>query len=202
MDEIGICNLAISLVGGNSIISFADESVEAEECERYYDEARKFCLEKRDWTFASSARQLALNEEAPVVEFANGFNLPSDCLVVRFVSDSADLDYQINHQIDKRVLSADSETVFIKYTKNITDTVLFSPSFRIALSHKLAEFISSAITGDKTLKRNLMAESEVILDDGGAIDGMQGTPRKTKASRLLGARFRYGTRYYGTGNYI
>ena len=58
MDKIGICNMAIGYVGGNSIMSFADESLEANQCELNYDIAREFCLESRDWTFAATFKKL------------------------------------------------------------------------------------------------------------------------------------------------
>ena len=203
MDKTTIYNMAIGLVGGNKVLSPADESVEAEECNIYYDPARRFCLESRDWTFAAGTRALAQDATPASTEFANSFTLPSDCLVVRQVSDNPDLLYPIIYQKDGNQIVTDSGTVYIKYTKNITTTTLFSPTFQVAVAHKLAEFISPVLTRDKALKRTLSAESEELLEGGGAIDGMQGSPKRAFASRLLRARFRgYGSTSYGLTNKV
>lgn len=192
MDKIAICNMAIGFVGGTPIMSFDDATVEAEQCSLYYDIARTFCLESRMWTFASSYRQLVAAPEVSVSEYQFSFQLPADCLTVRIVSDSPDLKSPIDYQKDGRVIWTDSASLYIKYTKNITDTSLFSPAFQTALAHKLGEFISSTISGDKVLKRTLMTEASEMLEDGGSIDGMQGSPKRVYASRLLSSRFRAG----------
>lgn len=200
MDKIAICNMAIGFVGGTPIMSFDDETVEAEQCSLYYDIARTFCLESRDWTFASAFRQLAHQPSIAPSEFAFGFQLPSDCLAVRIVSQSTDMKTPAEYQKDGRVIWLDDSVVYIKYTKDITDTSLFSPSFQTALAHKLGEFISTTITGDKVLKRALMTEATDMLEEGGSIDGMQGSPKRAYASKLLRARFRGGR--YGTGDIL
>lgn len=202
MDAIGISNLAIDLVGGSSIMSFEDDTLEAEACKRSYDTARTFCLESREWTFASETRRLAAAVSEDYSEFSTIFPLPADCLKVRIVSRSSDLRSLVNYTKNGKNLLADETTLYIKYTKNITDTSLFSPAFQIAVAHKLAELISGTITGDKTLKRTLNAETEMALENGGAIDGSQGTPRRTRASILVNARYRYGRRRYGLGSYL
>ena len=201
MDVIGICNMAIGFVGGSPIMSLVDETVEAEQCDLYYDAARALCLESRDWTFAASTRALAQDAVAVSTEFANSFTLPSDCLVVRAVASDANLKNAITYQKDENSIVTDSGTVYVKYTKDITVTTLFSPSFAVAVAHKLGEFISIVLTGDKVMKRTLMQESEELLEGGGAIDGMQGSPKRAFASRLLSARYG-GSSRYGTGNYI
>lgn len=201
MDKIGICNMAIGFVGGNSIMSFADKTLEADQCELNYDIAREFCLESRDWTFAAAYKKLAIGVAVSPAEFANNFPLPSDCLVVRAVSDNEDLRSAITYQIDGNTLVTDSATAYIKYTKNVVDTSLSSPSFQIAVSHKLGELIASVISGDKVLKRTLMGESDVLLEGGGAINGMQGSPKRAFASRLLGARYRSGRNIIGKYTY-
>jgi hypothetical protein len=202
MDVIGICNMAIGFVGGSSIMSLVDETVEAEQCDLYYDAARAFCLESRDWTFAAKTRQLAQDASPVSTEFAYSFTLPSDCLVVRSVSSNSDLRYPLEYQKDGNAILTDSTIVYVKYTKDITTTTLFSPSFAIAVAHKLGEYLASVLTGDKVLKRTLMQESEAILEGGGAIDGMQGSPKRAFASRLLNSRYRYGATRYGLGSSV
>lgn len=200
MDKIAICNMAIGFVGGTPIMSFDDETVEAEQCTTYYDISRTFCLESRDWTFASTARKLVPNPVVPETEFSFGFLIPADCLAVRIVSETPDMKIPAEYQKDGRTIWSDNSVVYIKYTKDISNTAIFSPSFQTALAHKLAEFISIPITGDKMMKRTLMAEADEMLEEGGSIDGMQGSPKRVYASKLLRARFRGGR--YGTGSTV
>jgi hypothetical protein len=195
MSAVEISNLAIGLVGGNKIASLDDESVEAVECKLYYDLARTFCLENRDWTFASVTKLLAQDSTAVSTEFANSYTLPAKCLVVREVASSADLKSKEIYQLSGRSIVTDSGTVYLKYTENVEDTSKFSPSFTIATAHKLAELIASQVTGDKSLKRTLNAEAEEAMETGGAINGMQGSPKRAYASRLVNARFRIGGNY-------
>ena len=203
MDITGIWNMAIGLVGGSPVTGPADDTVEAEQCDLFYDNAREVCLESRDWTFAAKTRQLAKDAVAVSTEFAYSFTLPSDCLVVRAVTSDAKLRQPVVYQKDGNAIVTDEATVYIKYTKDITTTTLFSPSFRTAVAHKLAEFISPVLTGDKVLKRTLNQESGELLEGGGAIDGMQGSPKRAFASRLLRARLGgYGGTNYGLGNTI
>lgn len=198
MDKIAICNMAIGFVGGSPIMSFEDEILEAELCDRFYDAARSFCLESRDWTFAAQYRRLAPLVTSSPSEFSNSFQLPSDCLSVRIVSDDPDLKSPVEYQKDGRVLWANESLLYIKYTKNITDTSLFSPIFQTALAQKLAEFIATPLTGDKVLKVSLRQEAELTVEEGGSIDGMQGSPKRAYASKLLQARHRGGR--YGTSS--
>lgn len=199
MDKIGICNLALGLVGGSPIMSFSDETTEAIQCSQFYDAAREFCLEHRAWTFASGFRKLARAVDVSPSEFAHSYPLPPDCLVVRAVSDSEDMLSTITYQVEGSSIITDAGDVYIRYTKNTEATSTFSASFQTALAHKLAEFISSSITGDKVLKRALMEEADNAIDAGGAIDGMQGSPKRAFASRLLKARYGSGSNYGLTG---
>lgn len=189
MDSIKISNLAIGLVGGSLITSFSDPSVEAEQCGLFYDTARRICLEGRDWTFAATTRRLAPDSTAISSEYSFSFPLPSDCLVVRVVSSSADLSIPEEYQRQSNRIMADAATVYVKYTRDVTDSNQFSAGFATAVAHKLAEFISPAVTGDKALKRTLMQEAEFLINESGATDGLQGSPKRTFASRLLRARF-------------
>ena len=195
MDSIDICNMAIGFVGGSSITSLVDETLEAEQCGRYYDIARKFCLEGRDWTFAARTQRLAPEAVPLSSEFSNSFVLPVDCLVVRVVAYDPELKRGAVYQKNENRILANSSVLYVKFTQDVTNTTRFSPSFTTAVAHKLAEFLAPVLTGDKNMKRTLMQESEYLVDTGGAIDGMQGSPKRVFASRLLGARFGRGSRY-------
>ncbi len=202
MSQLEISNMAIGLVGGKQLVTLTDDTVEAEQCDLFYDVARRFCLESRDWTFASTySLQEALLPPLPpgifASEFSQVFDIPDECLVIRTVSQDDNLITPAVYQKDFQYLYSDNDTLYIRYTKDTTLTERFSPTFRTALAHKLAELIAPGVTGDKTLKRELMVDAESLLENGGAIDGMQGTPKRTRASQLVGARYRGGRSVIG-----
>ena len=201
MDTIGICNMALSLVGGTPITSTADGTIEAEECGRYYDIARRFCLESRDWTFAAATRRLTADVTPVSSEYAYSYALPADTLVVRVASSDAQLKSVIEFQRQENRIITNSGSLYIRYTQDITTTARFSPAFATAVAHKLAEFISSKLTGDKALKRTLLEESDYLISEGGATDGAQGSPKRAYASRLLRAR-QGSLSYHGLGRWV
>lgn len=201
MDSIQISNMAIGLVGGTRITSFSDQSVEAEQCGLYYDVARRFCLESRDWTFAAVTQQLSKDVTPVSSEFAASYALPANCLVVRAVASDAKLQMAEEYQRQGNRIITDAGVIYVKYTSDVTESAMFPSGFGIAVAHKLAEFLASTLTGDKNLKRTLMQESEYMVQESGATDGMQGSPKQAFASRLL--RARYGGRgNYGLGKYV
>ena len=201
MDAIQISNMAISLVGGSSITSFADPILEAEQCDLYYNVARRYCLENRDWTFAAETRRLTKDVMPISSEYTYSYALPADCLVVRVVAADANLRDVVEYQRQSNRVITDSATLYIRYTKDVTSSTLFSSGFATAVAHKLAEFIAPSITGDKGLKRTLMQEADYLITEGGANEGMQGSPKRAFASRLLRARFYGGSRNW-FGKYI
>lgn len=202
MDAIQISNMAIGLVGGTPIMSLSDPTIEAEQCDLYYDTARKFCLESRDWTFASETRRLSPEAVSLSPEYNYSFVVPADCLVVRVVASDANLKIVEEYQRQSNRIITDSAVIYVRYTKDVRSSALFPSGFSIAVAHKLAEFLSSTLTGDKNLKRALMQEADYMITESGATDGMQGSPKRAFASRLLRARF--GGRYdrYGLGSRI
>ncbi|MGD1830997.1 MAG: hypothetical protein ACPKM1_15660 [Spirochaetaceae bacterium] len=188
MDKVKIGNMAIGFCGGNSIMSFEDGTTESDLCKINYEPARDYCLEMRDWTFASERRRLTPLADAPVSEFSHAFQLPSDCFVLRQVSDNQDMKSSIEYQVDGNRILCDAGIVYVRYTVQVTNTSLFSPSFALAVATKLAELISVALTASPAMKQAYEQGSERLLEDSGAIDGMQGTPKRAYASRLLSAR--------------
>ena len=198
MDSIGISNMAIGLVSGNQIMTFDDDTVESDACKTYYETARDFCLEARDWTFATARKRITPLTEAPVSEFSYSFKVPSDLLVTRQVCSDEAMTSKLVYQQEGRNIVCDSSIIYIRYTAKISDPTTFTPTFNAAVAHKLAEFISPILTANSGIKVALNQEATNLVDDGGAINGMQGSPKQVTASKLLRARQGYS---YSQGIY-
>ena len=196
MDTIGVCNMALTLLGANKILSLDDGTTASELCKQWLEPARDMVLESRDWTFASKRKRLPALVDAPVSEFEFQFLLPSDCLSIRAVCNNEDMQIPTEYQKEDNRILARFDPVWIRYTALITDMEQFPPGCYTALAHRLAQFLSGPLTGNKGLGDRLVVQSEQMVEDGGAIDGRQGSPNQVTSSQLLNARSRTGSMWH------
>ncbi len=165
--DVDICNMALSHVGSDAIITSIDPSdgtVEAGHCARFYPQARAELLENFRWGFASKRQQLN-----PVVNISDAwafaYAVPSDALrPLRLLQsgsaaasgDIFDLDttYPLvlpnerggaEFEIEGTTLFANEEEPVLLYTTDVTDTGRFTPTFRTALSYLLASFLAGPL---------------------------------------------------------
>jgi len=193
---IDICNIALGKLGGNIIMDLGDGTVEADLCDTNYEQSRDQSLEAVDWTFARKRLRITpLTGAAGLIEgsdFANRFQLPSDCLVVRWVSADGSFKDRVRWDKEAHTLLADEELLYIKYTSKVIDPNLFSSGFVRLYSTQLAADICIPLTANKKLRTELNGEADSFIDIVGGTDGVQTLPQKQKANRLIDARFGYG----------
>lgn len=160
---VQICNMALSHIGAEarvSSISPPDGSVEAGHCATFYDQARVELIEPGNWRFALKRATLAeLANDSDTWLYA--YALPSDCLrplrVLRLFSagvtvfnqddvrfsptdrESADFD------VEGATLYTNEPAAVLLYTRDVTDTGKFTPSFVSALSDLLASYLAGPI---------------------------------------------------------
>lgn len=142
-----LCNMALSHIGSDarvSSISPPDGSVEAGYCATFYDQARTELLEPGNWSFAL--------KRAPLAQVANvssawpyAYAMPSDCLrplrVLTVAGDATTADFAREGDV---LFSTEPEAVLL-YTRDVTDTTRFSPSFATALAYLLAAYIAGPV---------------------------------------------------------
>lgn len=169
--KIEICNIALSFIRGRSINSFEEASNEAQQCRLHYDIARKFALRDAQWKFANKTASLQLRSEEPL-KWAYAYQYPGDCLKLRMVTadwylkspvdinnrprsiygdNYVDLDagvpYEVLNAGDNMVIVTDLANAYVEYTLDVTNTVLFDPTFTDAFSYYLASRIAVPLTG-------------------------------------------------------
>ena len=79
---VDICNSALNLLGASTITTLTEDSKNARLCNQRYEPIRNRTFRSHAWNCLTKRVQLAKDSAAPVVEFANQFTLPSDCLRV------------------------------------------------------------------------------------------------------------------------
>jgi len=83
---VEICNLALSWLGGDLIISLTDDSTEAKLCNAVYAPLRDAVLEEREWTFATRRIQPPALVAGPLYGYDKAFQIPIEVIRVLQVS--------------------------------------------------------------------------------------------------------------------
>lgn len=159
---VQLCNMALSHIGSDarvSSISPPDGSVEAGHCATFYDVARTELLEPGTWAFALARATLAQRTNASTL-WLYAYALPSDCLRARrilrpgsqmtvFVQDEyqyqTDDNDSTTFEIEGAVLYSNEPDAVLVYTRDMTDTTRFPPSFTTALSYLLSSYLAGPI---------------------------------------------------------
>lgn len=122
-------------IGRSAISSLGDDSEEAEAAREQYSRAMRFCLEKCDWSFASTRRILttAAADPYPDPDLPFLFTIPGDVVKIREIEGCT------NWRIDRDGLRADiAAPLHARYTGEIEDETKTSTAFQDAVSLRLA----------------------------------------------------------------
>ena len=138
--EVAICNMALAEIGrGAQITSLDEASQAARACKLRYPYARDAVLRAYDWNFASRRVEIAKNPVAPPFEFANAYDLPADCLLVRSVFDGEAEKWVVE---GRQILTDMGDPILVKYTAIVTDVGQFDALFVEALSARIGSDIA------------------------------------------------------------
>ena len=133
---------------------------------------------------------MAKDSTSPVVEFANQYTLPSDCLRVlkihTGVTDSIVSD--IEYKIEGRKLKTNEGTIFLIYIALNTDPNVYDVYLQEAISHQLAADLAYAVTNNATLANNYMARADERLREARFIDATENSLDTIEANEFTNAR--------------
>ena len=180
--EVGICNQALSWVGGSLITDFADNTNEARLCDANYTAIRDAVLEAHDWTFAVVRRDLPMSGTSPVNGYANAFTIPSDILRITDVNDGQDW------RVEGDAIVTNEGAAKIRAIARITDPNRFSSLFVQALAARLAADLAIPLSQSRALQQQHYQIYEMKLAEAVANDGMQGKSRRITSTWLRGSR--------------
>lgn len=173
--EVSICSNALLLLGAQSISSLDDGTTPANLCKQFYAETRDYVLQQYPWRFANKRTVLAQDAEYSANwEYATGYVLPSDCLIVR----DTDLGTEPwAREADRLLTNAATDAVGIRYTARVTDTAKFHPSFTVLLQLALATKLAKPVTGTLDATKTFAALEVRALQDARTTDAFESTPR-------------------------
>ncbi|MCA9505713.1 MAG: hypothetical protein KC616_21655 [Myxococcales bacterium] len=174
--QVSICNLALTLVGGNTIEAIDDGSEEARVCSVLFDSTRRELLGDNLWTFARARSSLAASTTAPVWGYDAAFPKPSDCLAVFAIDSGSRTAQSARWAVEgDNVVANASAPLRILYSRDITDVSKFPPLFAMYLAHRIALYICEAQTEKAGLHDRLEAAAERIFARAMATDAVQST---------------------------
>jgi hypothetical protein len=198
--EVGVCNVAIGMLGGELIFSLDDESDEAKLCKANYDLCRDTALEARNWTFAAGRALLNPMVETPSHQWSAKFLLPSDCVKVRQVCSDTGMLVDTPWEKEENYILANESILYIKYTKRIKDPARYSSAFIQAFASLLASLIAVPLTGDVNVSQSFYNAFAAKVETAGGQDGVQGKNQRLRTTRLI--RVRTANSVVGTGSTI
>ncbi len=209
--EVAICNIALSWLGGDLIISLDDPSVEAKLCKANYAPLRDAVLEEREWTFAVKRLEYSQLVDSPLYGFDKAFQIPPEVLRILQVSlfDDAVLDPGITGDFRSssrsgtgmgretriewlreadRVLANGAQRIVTRSLIRITDTTKFSPAFDQCLAARLAMDLAIPISNSEKMQSAMASMYGEKIALAAASDGMQGRSYNTRTDSLTMVR--------------
>jgi hypothetical protein len=186
--EVSICNMALTRVGSDTLLSSMTEGSKAARlCTVHYEPCRDAALEAHLWNFAISRATLSQDVTAPNHEFAYRYLLPSDFLrLVQTYTDA--LGYYEQHRIEGQYLVTDDGEVQIEYVAKVTDPARFPALFVDLLAQRLAAEICMGLTNNTGATEKLWQIYETKLREARFTDAVQGTPRDIVADTWTNSR--------------
>ena len=184
--ELQIHNLALTSIGAAQLVSLADTTPQAVVVKAWYAFCRDSLLRAHPWNFAEKRTTLKpVVGTTPTMDYAYFFDLPSDCLKLRRLSDES---VDVAYKVEGRRIACDESSISILYTYRITDTTYFDPIFVECFIAYLAWKIAYPIKQSLSLSKSKEQEFKDAFSLAAGIDAQEGTPDAPQSDDLLVVR--------------
>jgi hypothetical protein len=173
--EVEICNLALSHLGERASItsiSPPDQSKYAGDAAMFYSMARDIALEAYAWDFATTRVALAQTTNT-FTNWEYAYSLPADYLKAREVFDANAIDESADNpfSVEGQILYTNVENAVLRYTKKITNTGLFSPTFVFATSLLVASYLAGPVTKSRKVSNELLLQYRAVISQASSLNG-------------------------------
>ena len=187
---VDICNSALNLLGASTISALTEDSKNARLCNQRFEPIRDRMFRSHAWNCLTKRVQLAEDTAAPVVEYANQFTLPTDCLRVLKVHNGTtdSIASSIDYKLEGRNIVTDEGTIYAIYIALITDPNEYDVYLQESISHQLAADICYAVTNNATLAKNYMERADERLREARFIDATENALGTIESSEFTDAR--------------
>ena len=131
--DVEICNMALTMIGSETITSLTDDSDEGRVCNLMYPRYRDAVLRSHYWNAALRRATLASVTGSPAFGFSNHHQLPADFVLLRAVS--GDPPYRME---EARRIYSDQSEIKILYVYRVEDPSELGDLYADALATRLA----------------------------------------------------------------
>jgi hypothetical protein len=178
--------MALGRIGAGRINDFSDATdtkAEAIQCRLHYEQTRNALQRSHFWVFNKSRIQLSEDTVSPAFEYTNQFILPPDFLRYRRRYDGGSssneesaFSFSLETKSDgTKIMLTDQTSVYLVYSRLITDPTKFGPLFIEVLVLKLAKKLLTPLAGsDKAIQKELGDELSVVMQSVRALDRNEG----------------------------
>lgn len=159
MTEIQIANMALTMLGADTITTFADSTEQARAMLAVYSYIRTDMLAEYPWSWAIKRDQLdaevdlAGDAVEPEYGYSYQFDLPDDC--VRILEVSTGNVVMTNYRIEGDKILADYDEIYVKYVATVADDSITDLQFCNAFATRLAAELAYKLTSNGTLASQL-----------------------------------------------
>lgn len=175
--DTDICNMAISYLGGNSIIAMTDQTPEGVLCNLNYDTARDAVLEDVNWTFATKRFILGSpSTDAPEFGYSHSYLLPQEVIRVVAVNEG-----KLDWVLEQRNILTDAQPVNLVAVVRIINPVEFSSSFVSCLASRLAAEIALPLTNSPQQQASMAQMYLIKKQWAQGNDGRQGRSKRRRS---------------------
>lgn len=216
-DQITISNMALSALGVSTLIQdLSEDSVEANACNMFFDQARQELLAGYAWNFASYTVALSLVSQNPTPQWAYSYAYPANAFRIQKI-----LGPVRNEQRKDRIswhVESDGNggmLIFTDYqdttngtlaviTIDDTDPTHWTPAFVKAVSYLLASYVGPRVTSGDPLKLadrcDALAQRAMRIAEANA--GNDEQPEPLPPSEFITARGESNVRDTFAGSFI
>ena len=193
--KINVVNVALRLLGANSITSLEDDAHEAKVMNDIYFIARDAVLEEAEWTFATKRFLPAKEAAAPAWGWTSSFPIPSDILRVTRVDrlDIIATGSSMNrrpaeYEVEGRKILTNEDVIYCKGIRRIEDEGIYSALFDEAFAAKLAVMACYSITESNQKIQTMSAIYADTIKKAKSRDGMQGSSLRLRNKTVQQSR--------------
>lgn len=182
--QVDICNIALTSLGDQRIVSLSDNNERARLCSARYDDVRNAVLRAYHWNCAIKRATLTRSSETPAWGYSFKYALPADCLRVLDVQD-----YEIPFDVEGRFIITDASSLKLQYVARVTDETQYDALLVQAIGTRLAMEIAEPLTGRRDLRQDMTAKYQAILAEARSADSAErGLPKTIESDVFIAAR--------------
>lgn len=166
VSKVTICNNALSMIGGQQIASFEEESKLAQLCRNIYDTTRLAILRSHPWSCAKKRQILSPVSTYPSFGYSHAFPLPADYVLI--ISANTE-----QYEVENRYILANQERINLEYVFNNDNEQTWDAMLVEAMTLKMAAKLCKPVTGSDAAGQTADAQFQLLIRQARTINGQE-----------------------------